>query len=310
MAGAIALAAAVLLTIPERASQRTVGARADDEILSFSAWPRDYLTSGRASAIYRFRLLDREGGERELFPGTVGTLVAATSLVPPVNVIVVPAIVTLAATVDASFGLHGALYSWLNRLPVFRAFRVPARFRAVAAIYFALLGAIGLASLSRRLPGRRSATALAASLGVAIGIDVHPALELLPVWTHGPPIVAHVPADAVIANLPMPMASEPRWHDTLYQYFSTFDWHPIVNGYSGFQPSWYGRLGQLSRDFPADATLDGFRDLGTQYFVLHAGFYHDAYGRVVAAADHQPRLQLVATDTWDEGETRVYKLVR
>jgi hypothetical protein len=92
-------------------------------------------------------------------------------------------------------------------------------------------------------------------------------------------------------------------------YFSTFHWHPIINGSSGFAPPWYDQLGALSRDFPADSALDAYRRLGAEYFVLHEGYYHETFTRVVSASDAQPRLQFVATATWDEGECRLYRLL-
>jgi hypothetical protein len=94
-------------------------------------------------------------------------------------------------------------------------------------------------------------------------------------------------------------------------YFSTFHWHPIVNGSSGFRPAWYDQLGAISRDFPSDQTLDAYRRLGTEYFVLHEGYYHTTtFRRVVSDIEAQRRLQFVATVTWDEGECRLYRLLR
>ncbi|PYR29605.1 MAG: hypothetical protein DMF92_11295 [Acidobacteria bacterium] len=98
--------------------------------------------------------------------------------------------------------------------------------------------------------------------------------------------------------------------DPVYVYLSTFHWHPIVNGASGFEPRWYASLVSASREFPADAALDAFSKLGAKYFVLHEGYYRNSFLRVVADAEAQPRLQFVATSTWEEGECRLYRLVR
>jgi hypothetical protein len=143
-------------------------------------------------------------------------------------------------------------------------------------------------------------------------IDVHPALELQPLWDHPPGIYQLIPdRRAVLADLPLPWDGDPFWHDPVYMYFSTFHWHPIVNGSSGFMPAWYDQLGALSRDFPSDGTLDAYRRLGTDYFVLHEGYYGtQKFGRVVSDIEAQPRLQFVETATWEEGECRLYRLLR
>jgi hypothetical protein len=143
-------------------------------------------------------------------------------------------------------------------------------------------------------------------------VDVHPAIELQPLWNHAPGIYNYVPDPrAVLADLPLPWGQDAFWHDPVYMYFSTFHWHPIINGSSGFVPTWYEPLGAIARDFPSDATLDAFRKLGTEYFVLHEGYYGTAkFRRVVADAGLQDRLEFVATSSWEEGECRLYRLRR
>ena len=307
----IALAAAGLVTIPYWSNRATVGERRADEIRAYSAFARDYLTASRRSAVYGTRLYERENAERELFPGTLPIILGAASFLPPMGPAVLPAAITLAASVDASLGLHGTVYTWLDTLPPFRGFRVPARFRAVAGLYLALLAGLGVAGVMRRIssPWPRSATLLA--IGIAMLVDLHPTLGLQPLWNHAPVIYSRVPdRRAVLADLPLPGDSDLFWHDPVYMYFSTFHWHPLINGSSGFVPAWYSPLGAISREFPSNQTLDAFRALGTEYFVLHEGYYHDTFKRVVADAEAQPRLQFVATSSWEEGECRLYRLLR
>ena len=43
--------------------------------------------------------------------------------------------------------------------------------------------------------------------------------------------------------------------EPMYMYFSTFHWHPLVNGYSGFSPKSYQDLIRAMADFPDDDTL-------------------------------------------------------
>jgi hypothetical protein len=114
-----------------------------------------------------------------------------------------------------------------------------------------------------------------------------------------------VPDGGVVADLPMFEHADP-----VFTYLSTFHWHPIVNGASGFEPSWYAPLVSISREFPSEAALDAFSKLGTEYIVLHAGYYRSDFPRVVAAAEAQRRLQFVAASTWEEGDCRLYRLLR
>jgi hypothetical protein len=146
---------------------------------------------------------------------------------------------------------------------------------------------------------------MAVAIAIAVLVDVRPSLELRPLWTHGPGVYASLPDRAVVADLPMSGTADP-----VYVYLSTFHWHPLINGASGFEPAWYTPLVSASREFPADEALDAFSKLGTQYFVLHESYYRNFFPRVVAAAEAQPRLQFVATSMWEEGESRLYRLVR
>jgi hypothetical protein len=301
----IASATGALITIPYRANRATVGERHEDEILNYSAKPRHYLTSSRRSAVYGAALYQRENGELDLFPGTVSVVIAAAALIPPLNPLVLPAAAGLIASVDASFGLRGTLYTWLDKLPPFRGFRVAARFRAVAGLYLALLAGIGVKRLARFIPSILPGRLAVSAIAVAVLVDVHPTLELRPLWTHGPDVYARVPAGGVVADLPMFEHADP-----VFTYLSTFHWHPIVNGASGFEPPWYASLVSISREFPADAALDAFSKVGTEYIVLHAGYYRGDFPRVVAAAEAQPRLQFVAASTWEEGDCRVYRLLQ
>jgi hypothetical protein len=311
LAAAIASAVCVPITLPYWENRATLGERGADEVRSYSASGRDYFTAYRQSVTYGTRLWDANNGERKLFPGALPIVLGAAALAPPVEPLVAATAVTLAVSVDASLGLHGTIYTWLyDFLPPFRGFRAPARFRAIAGLYLAVLIGFAIGALGRRIQSVRSKDAMFSVLGILLLFEAHPRLELQPLWNHAPGIYQHIPdRHAVVADLPIPWDQDPFWHDSVYMYFSTFHWHPIINGTSGFGPSWYDRLGALSRDFPSDDTLDAYRQLGTEYIVLHEGYYRTTFSRIVAATEAQPRLQFVATSTWEEGECRLYRLL-
>jgi hypothetical protein len=313
LAVAVATAVCLPVTLPYWANRTTVGERGADEVRGYSATGHDYVTAYRQSAVYGTRLWDPNNGERKLFPGTLPIVLVAAALLPPAGPLVAPVAAALAVSVDASLGLHGTIYTVLfDSFPAFRGFRAPARFRGVAGLYLALLTGVAIAALARRIEAVWPTRVALTGLGVLLLIDVHPLLELRPLWDHAPGIYQLIPdRRAVLADLPLPWDGDPFWHDPVYMYFSTFHWHPIVNGSSGFTAPWYDQLGGLSRDFPADQTLDAYRRLGTEYFVLHEGYYGTrTFKRVVADIEAQPRLQFVETATWEEGECRLYRLLR
>jgi hypothetical protein len=54
-----------------------------------------------------------------------------------------------------------------------------------------------------------------------------------------------------------------------YVYFSTYHWHPIVNGYSGYTPSSYDAIVARLRDFPSVETSEYLGRLGVRWVVVH-----------------------------------------
>jgi hypothetical protein len=312
LAMVIAGGAALSISRPYVEVRKVVGERSRGETLAYSATSRDYLTAPGSSDLYGTALWDANDGERKLFPGTVPAVLAATAVMAG-HPLVVPAVASLLASVDASLGLNGTLYSWLyDDLPPFRAFRVPARFREIVGLYLAFLAGLGVARMTRRIRSVSRQRAVLAVTALLLLVDLHETVTLLPLWDHAPGIYNYVPEpNATVADLPLPTAQDPFWHDPVFMYFSTFHWHPLINGNSGFTPSWYGALGAVSREFPSDTTLDAYERLGTDYFVLHEGYYGPAqFRRVVADVDAQPRLVFVATITWEEGECRLYRFVK
>jgi hypothetical protein len=300
----LAIVAAALVTVPYRANRATVGDRGDGEIRAYSATARNYFISSRQSAVYGETLLDRQPDGLNLFTGTVPLVLGAAAVLPPPAPLLEPTLLGLVASVDASFGLNGTIYSWLNHVDAFHGFRVAGRFRAVVGVYLSLLVGIGVARV-RILRSARIRSSILGALAVLMLVDVHPTLELRPVWLHGPGIYQQIPGEAVVADLPL-LADG----DSVFTYLSTFHWHPLVNGSSGFQPSWYPALAAALSTFPDDRALDALARVGTEYVVLHEAYYRDEFDRISARADAQPRLAFVATSSWDEGACRLYRLIK
>ena len=130
-------------------------------------------------------------------------------------------------------------------------------------------------------------------------------------WTQPPRVYAALPADrrAVLAEFPFPQHEGAFWHDARYMYFSTFHWHRLLNGNSGFFPRSYKAMVEALRPFPSESALKALRDGGVEYLVLHAGFEHaPEYARVVEGLSAHPGVTLVTTDQYIAGEVRLYRL--
>jgi hypothetical protein len=85
--------------------------------------------------------------------------------------------------------------------------------------------------------------------------EVYAALRRLPV---GP-----------VVELPMPRADALPGPDPSYQYWSTFHWFPLLNGYSGYYTDGYVRL---LDDLRRPQSLEWLRRLdriGTRYALVH-----------------------------------------
>src|SRR5262249_49321884 len=143
---------------------------------------------------YRARLPYPENGERELFPGLVPLVLGVAGIAVGANPIALPATIALASAVDLSLGMNGITYRALYRfVPPMRAFRAPARFRAIGGLWLALLGGVAVAGLAHRLTSARSAHVAVGALALLVLIDLHPTLELQPVWNHAPDIYQRIP---------------------------------------------------------------------------------------------------------------------
>jgi hypothetical protein len=97
----------------------------------------------------------------------------------------------------------------------------------------------------------------------------------------------------VVAELPLPIVDRNETvHEDSYMYYSTFHWHRIVNGTSGYFPASYLELLDRMRSFPDAAGLDALRQRGVETIVVHEAFYTpDRYGAVVAWLNEQPGVE-------------------
>jgi hypothetical protein len=247
-----------------------------------------------------------------LFPRITPVVLAAAAVWPPLSVVRIAYVLALVVAVDGSFGLNGGYYPLLyTYVAPYRGLRVPARFSIFVGFSLSLLAAYGAARIVRRWP-RQRLVLTAAMLGV-IMLEAMPRMPLERVWRSPPPIYASIAGEpsAVLAEFPMPTAPIGYFFDTRYLYFSTFHWHPIVNGNSGYFPKSYEELTERERDFPSESAVEYLRRRGVDYVAVHGAFLEqDKFNRIVAALDVRPDMVLVVAAPWEGSESRLYRLRR
>jgi hypothetical protein len=239
-------------------------------------------------------------------------VLSAVALWPPLSVTRIAYTLALVVALDGSFGLNGGSYPLLySYVSPYRGLRVPARFSIFVGLTLAVLAGYGVARLLERWPQHRP-TIIAVILGLII-IEAIPRMPLERVWAEPPAIYASIAGepDAVLAEFPMPMVPLGYYFDTRYLYFSTFHWHPIVNGNSGYFPETYEEMTERQRDFPSDSAVEYLRSRGVQYVAVHGAFYDPgAYGPIVTALDRREDMTLVTAAPWEGSESRLYRLRR
>src|SRR5262249_20283352 len=223
------------------------------------------------SRVYR-ALAKETMPERALFPTLTPLVLSAVAAWPPLSIARFAYLTALLTTVDGTFGFNGFVYRWLyeHASPVHNM-RVPARFGIFVGMTLAILSGYGAARLLRRWP--RWHAVLTVAMGGAAIVEALPRMPLAPVWRQPPPIYAKIPeADAVLAEFPMPENDVGVSFDTIYMYFSTFHWHRLVNGYSGYYPSSYLDLMSHERDFPSDTAVSYLKGGGGGYVTINSAF--------------------------------------
>jgi hypothetical protein len=180
-----------------------------------------------------------------------------------------------------------APYAFLyENVPGFEGVRVPARFAMVAVLMLATLAGFGAAALSLKRFGPAALALL------AVGAVAESVILPFPVNVGGsiagynapdprlqrparaPDVykeIARLPADAVIAELPLGLTE----FDLRAMYYSLAHGRRLLNGYSGFLPPHYGPLQVALSDVARqpDAALTALQANGATHVVVHERTY-------------------------------------
>jgi len=131
------------------------------------------------------------------------------------------------------------------------------------------------------------------------------------VWPERPQVYESLPAGRANVVVNFPLVAPDIQFEPVYMYFSSFDWHKIVNGYSGFFPPSYPLLMERMKTFPDDAGFQELRRRNVGFVIVHGSFYSspEAYDSLVSRLDLRKELRLTASCQWEGKETRMYEVV-
>ena len=157
----------------------------------------------------------------------------------------------------------------LDHVPLFRFIRLPERLSIVAMLFVALLAGRGIA-----LVGARSALA-AAVLAVAVPAE-HLSLVItptrVPVARDVPEVYRWLGREPVRGLVDLPVRGEGLIrHETLDMYFSTYNWRPLAQGYTGYPPLLSDVLRRAAAEFPSEGSLHVLRRTGVDTAIVHHG---------------------------------------
>jgi hypothetical protein len=228
--------------------------RGDDEIRSFGADVGSLLNVTHQEVVWR-RVLNTTSIEACLFPGIAITLLTLIGVARRGWVL----FYAFAAIAMWALALGPAYlpYRLLLLLPGASSVRVPARAFELAVLCLAVTSGAGAAWLWNRARWRWLAVALAVML-VAEGwfIDATPEVpEPLPIGTiPAGSLVMDTPLGATIDNVPA-------------EYFAVISGYRVINGYSGYAPSYFASLREAMAGH-RDEAFDAFRKYQDLYVII------------------------------------------
>jgi len=309
--GCGALLAAVLTVpyaLPYIANTHALGPRPAAEVAMFSAEWSSYVAAPYQNWLWGWTAWSQVGNERHLFPGVAGVVLAVFGLAwRPRRIVWIYGALTLLA-VELSLGLNGTLYSWLfEHIFAFRGFRAPARFAILACCAMSVLAGFGFQYLRRALSGRPAQKFVLATALIAIGLESGSSPLILVAQPHAvPPVYRFLQTvtHSVIVEFPVDD------YDPTYMFWSTYHWHSLVNGYSGYTPGSDVDTMGLMQTFPDDESVARLQEIGVRYILVHQAFYKAGeYSDLMSAAAARP--ELMPSGRYRDlvgGETQIFEL--
>jgi hypothetical protein len=313
LAGGGALAAVLFSPVASAylKTRAVMGDRPESAVAFFSAKGPDYLQPYYRSQTYGAFSADAEP-ERALFPRITPLVLTLIAFWPPLSVARIAYLIALAFSIEVSLGMNGSIFPLLYEfVPPYGGIRVPARYSVMAGLTLAILSGYGLARVLRRWPSAR--VPIVAVTLLAVMIEARPRIELVSPWREPPASYATLigAPTSVLAEFPLPEEHVFFFSEFAYVYFSSWHWHKLVNGQSGWLPPSYDELMTRARSSPSDEAVEYLRSRGVEYISVHGSFYPPGrVERILSEIDARSDLELLSSVNWQGRPSRLYRLRR
>ena len=306
----VGIALALPLARVYKSTESARGTRNADLVEWYSARGIDYFAANNRS-FYRYKLATGEA-ERELFPHFVPLALGTLGALPPWTGARVALFGFGLTAFDGSLGFNGHWYRVAyEALGPLRSMRVPARFAMLVNLALALFAGFGAERLVARFNNATGRRVVLAVLTLAFMIESRPGLQLRPVWNGPPNLYASLGPQSGAVLFEYPPGPDSLANNFTYQYFSTWHWTTMVNGYSGFIPQSYIELAARTRDFPHGDSVAYLQSRGVTHVTLNCRLWHDdACALTMERLAADSRFTLLASTVWYGKPARLYRLSR
>jgi hypothetical protein len=303
--------AGVLGALPVLWPHLTDGVRRPiEQVADFSATPGGYLSS--MSWMHRGWSTTATTVDTNLwFPGVVCLVLATIGLVVgwKTSRLTRWAVALVVVGCVLSLGTATPVYEWVYHLfPPMQGIRAASRFGMLALVGLALLAAVALAWLERRLRPRTALVVVVASLCLTTAEALHSPIHTTPFA--GVPAVYSLlrdePGGVLLAEMPF-YPADAVFENGEYVLNATGHWRPVMNGYSGVTPMSYRRHSETLWYFPQARAFPTLHAAGATHVMVHLEKFGAEAADVARSLDGRPDLRLMAADR--DGH-RLYRLVR
>ena len=99
-------------------------------------------------------------------------------------------------------------------------------------------------------------------------------------------------------------------YNPTYLFWSTYHWHSLINGYSGYQPRDVSDTMGIMLTFPDDESVERLQELRARYVLVHKAFYRPRdYAELMFAIAQRPELiSFGRYRDWVGGDTEIFEL--
>jgi hypothetical protein len=99
-------------------------------------------------------------------------------------------------------------------------------------------------------------------------------------------------------------------YNPTFMFWSTYHWHRLVNGYSGYLPGDVIDTMAMMRTFPDDPSVARLEELKVRYVLIHQAFYQrDDYAELMFEIAGRP--ELIPSGRyrdWVGGDTQIFEV--